>query len=35
MDFKKIGITGLCGFVAMSVIGGLTFELFYKDHMVN
>ena len=33
MDFKKIGITALCGFVAMSVIGGITFELFHKNYM--
>ena len=33
MDFKKIGLTGLLGFISMGVIGGITFELFYKQHM--
>ena len=33
MDFKKIGISALCGFIAMSVIGGITFELFHKNYM--
>ena len=32
MDIKKIGIASGLGFVAMSIIGGLTFSLFYQAH---
>ena len=32
MDFKKIGITGAIGFVAMGIVGGLTFPLYYQAH---
>ena len=33
MNVKKIGITGLVGFLAMSFVGGINFELFYKNAM--
>ena len=33
MNFKKIGIAGVLGFFSMAFVGGLTFELFYKNHM--
>ena len=34
MDIKKLGIAGVLGFFAMALVGGLTFELFYKNHMI-
>ena len=33
MNVKKIGITGLIGFLAMSFVGGISFELFHKNAM--
>ncbi|MED5248026.1 MAG: hypothetical protein VX887_01760 [Candidatus Neomarinimicrobiota bacterium] len=33
MNFKKLGIAGVLGFFAMALVGGITFELFYKNHM--
>ena len=35
MNLKKIGITGVIGFMAMAVVGGLTSGLFYAEHMAN
>jgi len=35
VNIKKIGITGLVGFVVMALVGGATFELFYKEHMTK
>ena len=33
MDFKKIGITGVVGFVSMAVMGGISTALFYQKHI--
>ena len=33
MNIKKLGIAGVLGFFAMALVGGLTFELFYANHM--
>jgi len=35
MDIKKIGITGVIGFVSMAVMGGISTALFYQKHMTG
>ena len=35
MDIKKIGITGVIGFVSTAVVGGISTALFYQKHMTG
>ena len=35
MNVKKIGLTGLVGFVAMAVVGGLSSGLYHAKHMTE
>ena len=35
MDIKKIGITGVIGFVSTAVMGGITTALYYQKHMTG
>ena len=35
MNIKKIGLTGLIGFVAMAVVGGLSSGLYHAKHMTE
>ena len=35
MDIKKIGITGVIGFVSTAVMGGINTALYYQKHMTG
>ena len=35
MDIKKIGITGVSGFVSTAIMGGILTALFYQKHMTG
>ena len=35
MDIKKIGITGVIGFLSTAVMGGILTALFYQKHMTG
>ena len=35
MNIKKIGIAVVLGFFSMALVGGVTFELFYKGHFAS
>ena len=35
MDIKKIGITGVIGFVSTAIMGGINTALYYQKHMTG
>ena len=35
MNIKKIGIAGVLGFFSMALVGGVTFEFFYRGHFAS